>query len=83
MWALVWMPRALRELDALEPADRERIVAKLRQATAEPLRFFQRLKGSPWSRLRVGDHRVLAYLVIKRARIEIHAVRHRASAYRV
>ena len=81
MWAVTWMPKALRELEGLEQADRERVVAKLQEALADPVRSFHRLRGSPWSRLRVGDHRVFAVLAVRARRLEVHAVRHRSTAY--
>ena len=82
LWSILWMPKALRELEGLGQDDRERIVTKLREAGADPERRFRRLRASPWSRLRVGDHRVFAVLLVKANRIEVHAVRHRSVAYR-
>src|SRR5690349_16748592 len=81
MWEVLWMPRALRELERLEQKDRERVVSKLRSAAAAPERGFRRLAGSPLSKLRVGDLRVLVLIQQSLQRIEVHGVRRRSHAY--
>ena len=80
-WDVIWMPRALRELERLPESERIRVVAKVRASAVEPARFFQRLRASPMSRLRVGDQRVLAILAPRTKSIEIHSVRHRSTVY--
>lgn len=81
-YRIVWSKVAAAQRDKIDPSVRRRIIAKLEQAAADPHGFTTRLVGSPFSRLRVGDWRVI--LKIEEAAVEviIIEVKHRRSAYR-
>ena len=80
-----WGTRAIRDMRRLAARDRERIIAKIEQYAENPA-FLARqviaLTGSPYRRLRVGQHRVIfstqhgepSTLIVLR-------IRHRREAY--
>lgn len=78
--------RAVKEMRALAPSDRDRIRRKITQYAAEPASLannVKALRGADLFRLRVGDHRVI-FAVDETGVITImivHRVRHRREAY--
>jgi len=81
MWSAIWAPNALRELERLEPPERERVAKTLLRALEDPPRHFQRLRGTRLHKLRVGDLRVLALVLVRDRTIEVLRVRHRSNVY--
>lgn len=80
-----WGTRAIRDMRRIATQDRERIIAKVEQYAENPASLARQviaLTGSDYSRLRVGQHRVIfttepgetPTLVVLR-------VRHRREAY--
>lgn len=80
-----WGARAIRDMRRLAARDRERFIAKVEQYAENPASLARQvvsLTGSDYSRLRVGQHRVIfttkpgetTTLVVLR-------VRHRREAY--
>lgn len=59
-----------------------RIVSKVDLARENPGRFFERLVGEEFYRLRVGDYRVFADLFRNPDVIKVRGVRHRRDAYK-
>lgn len=77
------MPQALRDMEALEKNERERIVRKVEEAAAtDPFRAFQRLRGCDEHRMRVGGNRAIALIAHSSKTIEIHRVGHRKHIYK-
>lgn len=79
-----FMPRALRQLDALPRETARRILNKVEALAVNPRPPGVRLLQGDLSgyRLRVGDYRVL-YIVDDSARtVTIHVVGHRREVYR-
>jgi mRNA interferase RelE/StbE len=70
---------ALKALNELPKATKERILWKILEAKEDPYRYFLRLKGSHLFRLRVGDYRVIAEIDEKTLRIR--TVGHRKNIY--
>ncbi len=81
-WQIEWTPQALRDLEALEKADRKRVLARLEEACKDPPRFFTRLKAADDYKLRAGDYRVLALLAFARKAIVVQRVGHRKHVYK-
>jgi mRNA interferase RelE/StbE len=74
-------PRAVKDLDALAPNMRHRILAKVEVMRDDLTGDVKRLTNyTPEYRLRVGDYRVL--FEIEQQRIVIYRVLHRSKAYR-
>ena len=79
------LPKAAKDLKALAPPDRARIIAKVEQDAADPASLannVKALRGSDLYRLRVGDHRVL-FTVAGDGTVSVllvHRVRHRREA---
>ena len=80
-----WGTRAIRDMRRLAARDRERIIAKIEQCAENPASLARQvtgLTGSPYRRLRVGQHRVIfttehgepSILIVLR-------IRHRREAY--
>ena len=81
-WRLTWTESGAKEFLKLERADRDRIRGKLLSTLANPLRHFEKLRGRPEWKLQVGDHRVIALVLIRDETVEVQAVLHRSVAYR-
>jgi mRNA interferase RelE/StbE len=74
-------PRSVKDLDALAPNVRQRILAKVEVMRDDLAGDVKRLTNyTPEYRLRVGDYRVL--FEIEPQRIVIYRVLHRSKAYR-
>ena len=81
-YRILWSELAAAQRDKIDPSVRRRIIAKLDQAASDPLRYTTRLVGSPYSRLRVGDWRVIMEVDRGAIIIIVIEVSHRRSAYR-
>lgn len=68
-------------LRKLDPSTAERIVSKIRQAAENPRHFFERLTGSDFSKLRVGDYRVIAKLDFSASKVGVVTIGHRKNVY--
>lgn len=76
--------RAIKDLKAIEPKARERIISKITQYAAAPdsqANNIKHLTGSPFYRLRVGDYRVIFSLDGEITIMTVIRVRHRREAY--
>ena len=80
-----WTTRAIRDMRRFATRDRERIIAKVEQYAGDPASLgnqVTRLTGSEYSRLRVGNHRVIFGVDRSGAGvIVVLRVRHRREAY--
>ena len=80
-----WTTRALRDMRRLAARDRERVIAKVEQYAGEPTSLgnqVTRLTGSDYSRLRIGNYRVI--FDVERGEpdsVVVLRVRHRREAY--
>lgn len=73
--------RAQTDLAGVPRAVQLRVVAKLNEASNDPVRFFRRLKGSKTLRLRVGDYRILADIDAGERLVWVHHIGHRKNVY--
>jgi mRNA interferase RelE/StbE len=77
------MPAAVRDVHALPPAIQRRIDPPIRALAENPRPSgVQRLQGSPFWRLRVGDYRVIFTIDDTDQVVTIARVRHRRDVYR-
>ena len=80
-----WGTRAIRDMRRLAARDRERIIAKIEQYAEDPASLAPQviaLTGSPYRRLRVGNHRVIFTTRHgEPSTLTILRVRHRREAY--
>jgi len=81
-WVVAWSRRAERDMLALDTSVARRVFTKVTEAAEDPPGAYARLKGSDEWKLRVGDHRVLAYLSFEERRVTIARVLHRSIAYK-
>ena len=80
-WAVSLTPRARRELRGLDPATQDRILARLSRLASEGPRAFERLRGVPECKLRVGDYRCVADIDAAARAINITHIGHRKNIY--
>jgi mRNA interferase RelE/StbE len=80
-FAVAFSEEALAILEKLDPPTARRILDKIDQAAENPLRFFQRLRGSELYKLRVGDYRVLARLNLAERKVSVATLGHRRNVY--
>ena len=74
-------PKAARFLDRLSAALRSRIKQSLRELEDSPESKGQRLKGSPFWRLRVGEYRAIYEIDGAGKRVVVLFVGHRRDVY--
>ncbi len=82
MWRIEWSQTAIKELYGLERDAIERIVAKLEQAADDPTHHFTRLVGRDEYKLRIGDYRLIAFIIHEADTIFVRNVRHRKNIYK-
>ncbi len=79
-YAIDFKPRALKDLESLDPKIAGQIVRKIRLLQNDLFGDVKRLKNfDPKFRLRVGDHRVLLYIVGQW--IYVYRIVHRSDVY--
>ncbi len=81
-WKISWSNEAASELSKLDNAAVSRIVLKLERALKNPMRFFERLAGSDYYKLRIGDYRILALIFHSDEIISVQKLGHRKNVYR-
>ncbi|MAG73433.1 addiction module toxin RelE [archaeon] len=72
---------AMNFLEKLPREISQRIFQKVRTAKEDPHRYFIRLKGLPYYKLRVGDYRVIADINDGRLHILVVQIGHRKNIY--
>jgi mRNA interferase RelE/StbE len=81
-WTLDYAGRAVKDVDRLDPPIRRRVLDALGKLVADPHGGqLRKLTGSPESRLRVGDWRVLVMLDEKTKTLQVVRVLPRGRAY--
>lgn len=81
-WGVSYTPRARRDLRALEPQIRTRVLAAIDRLVArDPALDVRRLTGSPEYRIRVGDWRVRFMFDAEAQMIVVQRVLPRGRAY--
>jgi mRNA interferase RelE/StbE len=80
-WSIVWTDQATRDLSRLDPPVARRVVRKLEQVAANPLRSFRRLVGADDYKLRVGDDRLLAVVDLRNRRVIVERIGHPSKVY--
>jgi mRNA interferase RelE/StbE len=78
----VYSEEALSQLRKLDNATAKRIVDRLDGTLANPAHFFERLAGRDEYKLRVGDYRILARLLVSENTVFILSVGHRKNIYK-
>jgi mRNA interferase RelE/StbE len=81
-WVLHYAGRAEKDVDRLDPPMRRRVLAALGKLAADPhAGQLRKLTGSPESKLRVGEWRVLVTLDEKTKTVQVVRVLPRGRAY--
>jgi mRNA interferase RelE/StbE len=81
-WGVTFTPRARRDLRALDPPIRDRVLSAIdRVAARDPALDVRRLTGSPELRVRVGDWRVRFTRDVEAKLIVVQRVLPRGRAY--
>ena len=78
---VIKIPGPKQEIEKLEKETSKRIFNKLMNTKENPLRYFTRLEGYNFYKLRVGDYRVIADIDLSLKLIEIRLIWHRKGAY--
>lgn len=82
MYALVYSPTALKELEKLERTIQERIFIALERLRIRPESCdIKRLVGMPGYRFRVGDYRVIFDMDNNKLQILVLKIGHRKNVY--
>lgn len=78
---IIWSDSAIRQLRKLDRSVARRIFEKVGELEETPHGFVQKLVNSPYSRLRVGDYRVILDIQRDVLRILVLKVGPRESVY--
>jgi len=81
-WQIKWSDEAVKDIIKLDKTVYIRIIKKVESTSADPHKFFKRLKGADDYKLRVGDYRVIALLFSSSKTIFIEKVGHRSNVYK-
>lgn len=76
-WTYLFQPRFRNDLRGMDTAVAQRIMAKLDEIKADPLRTMKRLKGSDVFSLRAGDFRIYARADMARRLLDFERAGHR------
>lgn len=81
-WDVMISKTAEERLNNLPQDVQDRIKIKLKNEVSEnPDRHLESLENSPYSRIRIGEYRVIVKPLEKRREFRIHDVGHRSSIY--
>lgn len=81
-YALFWKPKALEDIESLDPLMQKRIVEKIELLGEQPQRFLEYVKKYGVHKLRVGDYRIFIDLHPKDESLEVLTIRHGKKAYK-
>jgi mRNA interferase RelE/StbE len=81
MFAAIFSDEALSYLKKLDDKAAERILDKIDGSLAAPERFFKRLSGREEFRLRIGDYRAIARILVQEKKVFIISIGHRKNVY--
>lgn len=81
MYRLIYDNTVQHQLHALPRVDQQRIIKKILESVDSPHHFFDRLKGRPEYKLRVGDYRIMADIDDARRIIMVKLIGHRKNIY--
>ncbi len=82
MYKILFTNRSLKDLENIEPVIQKRIAAKLKEYSAEPLKYSKKLSNSNLGsyRFRIGDYRVI--FDIDKENIVVLRIGHRKNIYK-
>jgi len=81
-WKISWSNDAAGDLNKIDNKEVKRIIEKLEQASNNPNHYFERLVGSDYYKLRIGDYRVLVILFYNSQTIHVQKIGHRKNIYK-
>ena len=82
MYSIEFSKTAEKQFDKQEVGIQERIVSSLERIQIRPFSFVERLVGSPYYRLRVGDYRVIMDIQQDKLIIFVIELGHRRNIYK-
>ena len=80
-YKIIWSIMAAKQLASLDRSIAKRIHSKVGQLLENPERYVQRLVGSPYYRLRIGDYRIILDIQNEMLRVLILKLGHRSNVY--
>lgn len=80
-WRYTFQPRFVADLKGMELPVAQRILGKLADIQADPLRTMKRLKGSDLFSLRIGDYRVYAKAFVAHKVLDFVRAGHRRNIH--
>ena len=80
VYQINWAP-AVDDIRPLERDIRKRIIKKVGSILGQPSRFVERLEGSPYFKLRIGDYRAILDIQHREHIIVVVLIGHRSKVY--
>jgi len=81
MFEAVFSDESISFLKKLDNKSAERIADKIEESLASPERFFKRMSGREEFRLRIGDYRAIARILMQEQKVFIISIGHRKNIY--
>jgi len=81
-WKIEYTRESMRDISQLETKTVDRILNKLEEVKEDPYHFFKRLVGNDYFKLRIGDYRLLAFLITSDKQIIVQRIGHRKNIYK-
>lgn len=82
MYEITFDENAIEFLNNLPKEIKERIFHKIISTKEMPLHFFEKLEGRIEYKLRVGDYRIIADILLGSKEIKIRVIGHRKNIYK-
>ena len=78
----IFSDEALAQIKKLDNKTAKRMLDKLESTSSNPLHFFERLTGREESKLRIGDYRLIAKIMVNEQKVFILSLGHRKNIYK-
>mgnify|MGYP001614682201 CR=1 FL=1 len=82
MYSVIFSDLAFRQLEKLDHHLRSRILNNIERCRIRPYSYVQKLIGSPYFRLRVGDYKVIMSIIENELKVLIVEIGHRKNIYK-
>ncbi|MEK6909941.1 MAG: type II toxin-antitoxin system RelE/ParE family toxin [Candidatus Aenigmatarchaeota archaeon] len=81
-WEIEWYSKALKNLEALPPDIRERVLKHMDRVKETPFHFLEHFEAKGFYKLRVGDYRAVVSVDFENKTIKIQFFDHRKRIYK-
>ena len=82
IWRVVYSAKAQKDLDRIDAGIAKRVILLMDEVASNPYGLLERMRGSPFYKLRIGQYRVVVDMVGHKSVLHVAKVKHRSQAYK-